>query len=168
MTASVPVTLVAMAADNFFVDVPLISERFEVDWINLTPFTFALMAVFSISRVTEVSRKVRVLSDLPRAPFLDRIKPEIGRELLYLSSQDHYIEVVTTKGRDLILGRFSEAVAQLAGWDGNRIHRSHWVARRAVKAERRRSGKRWLVLLDGKQLPVSRTYSSTVDQFSGP
>jgi hypothetical protein len=159
LAASLPVALVALVVDRAFVAVPMTGARLLTDWVNLAPFVLAM--VWAISK-TEVSAETRVLKVLagPRAvPFLDRVKPAIGRDLISLSAQDHYIEVVTTGGRDLVLGRFADVVAQLADWDGFRIHRSHWVARKAV-AEVERGAKPAVRLVDGRRLPVSRSYLS--------
>jgi DNA-binding LytR/AlgR family response regulator len=55
----------------------------------------------------------------------------------------------------LLRGRISDIEAQLAPDLGLRIHRSHWVAARAVAALHR--GASWSVrLLDGSELPVAR------------
>lgn len=92
------------------------------------------------------------------APFLRRLKPALGRNLVRLAMQDHYVEAITEKGSQLILMRFSDALEEVAGLPGRQIHRSHWVAEAGV-ADIRREGGRWVVRTsDGETLPVSRTY----------
>lgn len=92
------------------------------------------------------------------SPFLRRIPPRLGTELLWLSAEDHYIRVTTSLGSDLILCRLSDAIAELDGETGQRVHRSHWVARRAVGSVERREGKTVLVLVGGETVPVSQSY----------
>ena len=52
--------------------------------------------------------------------------------LIYLKTADHYVEAFTTAGSTLVLMRFADAVAELDGAGGLRVHRSYWVARRHV------------------------------------
>jgi len=94
----------------------------------------------------------------PDSPFLRRIPAKLGTELLWLSAEDHYIRVTTPLGSDLILCRLSDAIAELGAEAGQRVHRSHWVARGAVKAAERRDGKTLLRLTNGDGVPVSQSY----------
>ena len=89
--------------------------------------------------------------------FLDRLPPEVGRDVIYLKMSDHYVEVVTTAGRCNLLMRFADAVAEL-GDSGVRVHRSYWVAYPHVERWARRNH-RTLLRLSGEHLvPVSRTH----------
>lgn len=90
--------------------------------------------------------------------FLKRLKPTLGRRLIRLSMQDHYVEAVTDRGAQLVLMRLSDAVEELEGAAGWRIHRSHWVAEEEIEAVLREGGKTRLRMTDGSVLPVSRTY----------
>lgn len=93
--------------------------------------------------------------------FLDRVDPEIGRDIIFLKMSDHYVEVVTAAGRCAILMRFADAVAELGG-KGIRVHRSYWVAYRHVNGWARRN-QRPVLRLDGDHVvPVSRTYLGAV------
>ncbi|CAO3405736.1 LytTR family DNA-binding domain-containing protein [Azospirillum largimobile] len=97
------------------------------------------------------------------APFLDRIPSRLGRDLLALEMEDHYVRVHTALGSDLILMRMRDAVAELAGIDGRQVHRSYWVAASAVTAvERKPDGKLSLRLTNGLLVPVSRTHAPSV------
>jgi hypothetical protein len=87
-----------------------------------------------------------------------RLPPKLGRELVRLSVQDHYTEVHTTLGTELLLLRFTDALEEVEGIAGYRTHRSHWVATAAISEKRRRDGRLFLLLRDGTEVPVSRTY----------
>ncbi len=100
--------------------------------------------------------------------FLERLPPSIGRDLINLSMQDHYIDVRTAKGSTLVLLRFSDAVRELEGADGLQIHRSHWVARTAVARLHRDEGRLVVELLDGRRLPVSRSFAAAVRDAGFP
>jgi hypothetical protein len=88
--------------------------------------------------------------------FLDRLPPRLGRELLCLQMEDHYVRAHTAQGSDLILIPLKEAMAELEGVGGLQVHRSWWVARDAV-AEAVTSGRNvTLRLNNGLEAPVSR------------
>lgn len=95
-------------------------------------------------------------AEAPR--ILKRIRPRLGTRLTRLSMQDHYVEVFTEKGSQLVLMRFADALEEVAPVPGWRIHRSHWVAETAMHDIRRADGKTNVVLPDGAELPISRTY----------
>ena len=92
----------------------------------------------------------------PAARILERVPLHLRGALISLTVQDHYTEVRTSKGTHLVLIRLSDAMAE-AG-EGLQIHRSHWVARRAIAKVERQSGKVVLSTVDGTVLPVSRSF----------
>ncbi len=92
--------------------------------------------------------------------FLERLPPKLrGAELHAVEAEDHYLRLHTSRGSDLILLRLADALAELDGIEGAQTHRSWWVARDAVAEVRRGDGRATLVLKDGVQAPVSRTYA---------
>ncbi len=102
-------------------------------------------------------------SRTPEPPaLLSRLKPENRGPILRLSAEDHYTMTVTSRGRELILIRFSDALSELAETEGTQIHRSHWIARAAFEALASRDGKLLARLKDGTELPVSRSFASEV------
>lgn len=94
----------------------------------------------------------------PEIRFLVRVPREMGRELISLSMQDHYVRVTTTRGSVMVLIRLSDAIDELAGYPGVRIHRSHWVAAGQARRMLREKNRRMIELVDGRRLPVSRPY----------
>lgn len=91
---------------------------------------------------------------LPR--LVARLPEALRAEVLLVSANDHYVTVRTLRGEAEILLRFGDAVAELDGIEGVRVHRSHWVARRAVVGTGRAGGRVMLQLCDGTRVPVSR------------
>jgi len=87
--------------------------------------------------------------------FVDRLPPRLGRELLCLKMEDHYVRAHTTRGSDLILTPLKDAVAELGG-EGLQVHRSWWVARRALSEPIARGRNLYLRLSNGLEVPVSR------------
>jgi len=88
--------------------------------------------------------------------LLDRLPVDKRGDLVSLSAVDHYVEVTTTAGTDLILMRFSDAILEAAPTAGIQTHRSHWVALDHIKDVERSAGKAQVTLSDGRTLPVSR------------
>ncbi len=98
----------------------------------------------------------------PEIAFLRRLSPAVGTTILSLEAQDHYVNVTTARGSEMVLMRLADAIEELEGVDGLRIHRSHWVAREAIADTVRENGKLMITLSNGKSLPVSRTYAGAV------
>lgn len=96
------------------------------------------------------------------SPFLVRIPPHLGRELLAVETEDHYLRIHTAAGSGLVLMRMRDAVAELAPLDGMRVHRSWWVARTAVERAARTGGGLTLTLRGGITVPVARTQRRAV------
>ncbi len=89
-------------------------------------------------------------------PFEQRIPPALGAELLALSSEDHYLRVYTSAGDALIHCQLKTALAELSPDRGRQVHRSHWVAKVALRGARRVDGRWQLILSTGISIPVSR------------
>lgn len=109
------------------------------------------------------SVKTSEIRGLPsQTPILSRLKPENRGALLRLAVQDHYTEVVTSRGRELVLLRFGDALMEIGDTEGMRLHRSHWIATGHVAGLKRDNGKLFVVARDGTEMPVSRSYADTV------
>lgn len=101
--------------------------------------------------------KPAAMSDPATPPLLGRLPLAKRGRLVRLSAQDHYTEVVTEAGSELVLMRLADAIAEAAPTEGLRIHRSHWVASSAVTGSHRRNGRVFVSLEDGGEAPVSRS-----------
>ncbi|MEL7099733.1 MAG: LytTR family DNA-binding domain-containing protein [Pseudomonadota bacterium] len=88
--------------------------------------------------------------------LMRRLPAELRGPLVRLEAQDHYTRVVTTKGQTLVLMRLSDAMANLPETQGLQVHRSHWIARDAVRAVRGGRAATVLEMSDGAEVPVSR------------
>lgn len=100
----------------------------------------------------------RAASGEPAAPrFLERLPTNLKGAALYaVEAEDHYVRVHTDRGSPLILLRLADAVAELDGIEGARVHRSWWVAKSAVADTTRRGAAVELKLKNGASAPVSR------------
>ena len=95
--------------------------------------------------------------------FFSRLPGELDTSLVSMSMHDHYIEVLTLKGRHMLYMKFSEAMDELKNYDGVRTHRSHWVATAAVRKIRKDGRSIKVIMKDGRELPVSKTNRNAVE-----
>ncbi|MDJ0749479.1 MAG: LytTR family DNA-binding domain-containing protein [Woeseiaceae bacterium] len=101
-----------------------------------------------------------------RAKFLSEIPESLGTSLLAISSDLHYLHVYTDLGRCMILGSLQRA-ADAMGEEGMRVHRAHWVARKAI-VKIVKDGQQWYCLLTNDlRVPISRRKKSTVAGWFG-
>jgi hypothetical protein len=102
----------------------------------------------------------------PASALLDRLPARLGRDIVRLESQQHYLRVVTTRGEHLLLHGLAPAVAELAqrGIDGMQIHRSVWVAWAHVERLDLRPSALAAVLRDGQRVPIGRRRAREVAQ----
>lgn len=105
----------------------------------------------------------------PRAPDSTGLAARLGkvgslREIVLVKAEQHYVRVRSAAAEELVHYRFSAALEDLAGEDGLRVHRSHWVRRSAVAEVGQDDGRLTLRLADGTSVPVSRTYNALVEQ----
>ena len=80
----------------------------------------------------------------------------LGREVLCLQMEDHYVRLHTPLGSELVLMSLSQAMAGLADLDGRQTHRSWWVATAAVVGVVEDGRNLVLKLKGGLTAPVSR------------
>lgn len=99
----------------------------------------------------------------PPAPRLaKRLPGALASDIQALSVEDHYVRIHTAAGSHLVLMRLSDAIAEMDGVEGLRVHRSWWVARKAVRSAHLNGRGGRLTLHDGLQAPVARSALSTV------
>jgi hypothetical protein len=73
-----------------------------------------------------------------------------------LEAEDHYVRVHEMHGSKLVLKRLSDAMAEVSNVEGLQVHRGWWVASAAVAGTFVQNGKRWVRLVNGMTIPVSR------------
>jgi len=143
------------------ITVILVNAAVLGDW-EINGFSGALTVVYCvlISICVAALHVLFLREDRPGASkqieILARLQIQNRGQLLYMSMQDHYVNVVTSRGQELLLMRLSDAMKEAAGVDGLKIHRSHWIAREGIKRVDRQSGNYVVEMLDGTKLPISR------------
>ena len=144
------------------------------------PETAFLTVVISVAIGLFVEQRLHANADAERArvaalpaaeapaptppDFFRRIPPALGRDLLALEMEDHYLRIHTSVGSDLVLLRLRDALAELAPGRGRQVHRSWWVAEGAIASVERTAGRPVLVLRNGLRVPVSKSYRDQVKE----
>lgn len=100
---------------------------------------------------------------VPNSP-LSAILETKGREVVALAAEQHYVRVHFKEGSDLVLMRFRDAVGAMAPFDGLKVHRSYWVLKDAVKSAVHTKSGLFLRLVNGIEVPVSRSFCGVVKE----
>ncbi len=82
--------------------------------------------------------------------------------LLRLGAQGNYVKVTTDSGETLVTGPLSTLVAQLPEDLGALVHRSDWVATRAVASVSREGRSTSLTLTDGETVRVASSREAAI------
>lgn len=80
-----------------------------------------------------------------------------GHELIRLAMHDHYVEVVSDKGQNLVLMRFSDALEIVDALHGGQTHRSHWVNYNKIRGVVKDKGKLGFRMSDDAFVPIARS-----------
>lgn len=109
------------------------------------------------------------IEDETTPAFWSRVPKEIGRDLVAVSAELHYMRVYTGAGQALILYPFGQAVEELGETvRGVQIHRSHWVALGQVAELTRRGQGALCITTTGVALPVSRSRRKALEAAMSP
>lgn len=110
-------------------------------------------------------RVVKSASQMPIEPqrpaaqqpaFFAELPKEVAGDVIYLRAELHYINVVTTQGRSLILYNLRNAIAELPTESGLQVHRSYWVAKHHVVDLQKAGRQGNLRVSNGDVIPISR------------
>jgi hypothetical protein len=112
-----------------------------------------------------VETRTLVVPPLPEAEAAFRRRLSAKRRaarLIAVEAEDHFVQVHTDAGIELLSMRFAEALAELALAHGWRVHRSWWVAADAIEGVRWSRGGGEARLAGGLSVPVSRSNAATL------
>jgi hypothetical protein len=99
--------------------------------------------------------------------FLEELRRRTAGDLICITSELHYVRVVTTDSEVMFLYNLRDAIDELSSDAGIQIHRSHWVARGHIREIIRKKGNFECTLSNGKKLPVSRRKYSEIKALLG-
>jgi hypothetical protein len=101
-----------------------------------------------------------------RYPFYALLTQPIDGDLIYLQSELHYLLVVTTLGRELILYNLKDAIAEIEANTGVQSHRSYWVSYQYISHFRKKGRQGELTMSNGDCVPVSRNNLEKLQRLS--
>ena len=127
-------------------------------WIEAAAISATLFVVLFFARPRRI-----VPATLPDDGILFRAGVRDLADVQAVTAEDHYCRLHLAAGaRPLVLARFTDTLAELAGIDGEQVHRGAWVAAASVDGAER-EGRAWrLVIANGTRLPVSASRVAAV------
>ena len=97
--------------------------------------------------------------------FLFDGKSYFLNEVLFMRSAEHYVELVTNGGSAMHRAKLGDIVEQFDSDDGVQTHRSYWVPRWSIEALTCNKNKKFIVLTNGSEIPVSRGRQDAVSDW---
>lgn len=101
-----------------------------------------------------------------RERLYEKLPEVIGRDIVAISSDLHYLNVHTVLGKFLLLGSLKH-YAQAFGDEGVLVHRSNWVAKRHVVKVRTSGEEAYCLMTNGLKVPISRSKKKQVKAIFG-
>lgn len=159
LTAAAPAAAAMLSINSLFRPQHGMWDAFPITWLSIAVIGLTMGAIRYRHEIwgDETSDAMLSPESRPLPPFFNRLPDDMGKDLISISINEHYLDVVTGAGATIMRMRFSDAVNELDGFDGTRIHRSHWVAKAHAGPVVRRGSGYQMRLADGRVLPVSRS-----------
>lgn len=144
-------------------------ETLVAEFFALAPIFIVVWTTLNAGRLLRLQPDAEMPDAEPSAPvteaFWQRVPVSIGRDLIALSAELHYLRVRTAQGDALVLYAFGTAVSELSASaaPGQQTHRSHWVMRHHIQKIERVGQRAICHMTDGTQIPVSRAYRAAIE-----
>lgn len=162
---------------------PEVSDYFLVSAFNLT-FAFLAEVIFSTFLLKPMVNDIRGGGTKARlATFMEdttgsvpvhasAAPPEevevLGQrfapgQILHVQAEEHYVRITLQDGQThLLRGKISDACKDLSAVPGMRVHRSHWVAARAVVGYKTDRSGHEIETCHGASIPIARNRQADV------
>jgi DNA-binding LytR/AlgR family response regulator len=156
MLAAVPIALLCHMVATSLWSGP-IRQLSALTWYVQTLIISAILALAHrvLTAPPAAMQQQRAVAAAP-GDFLARVPHHLGRDLLALQMEDHYVRAHTRLGSALILIPLHQAISEVRAIPGVKIHRSWWVARHAVAGSTQDGRNVRLRLANGLMAPVAR------------
>ena len=96
----------------------------------------------------------------------ERLPEVLGRDIVAISSDLHYLNVYTTLGKTMILGSlkyYADALAE----SGMQVHRANWVAKKHIVKVHVTTADAYCVMTNGLKVGISRNKRKEVKNYFG-
>lgn len=105
----------------------------------------------------------RPVDEVATNSIMLKISPNKHGALWALVAQDHYVEVITEHGSELIFMRFRDAIENYSNGCGIRCHRSAWVSKAGFADALRKDNRSLVIQLpNGNEVAVARSREKQV------
>ena len=144
-------------------------ETLAAEFFALAPVFIVVWMALNAGRLLRLQPEAEMPDVEPSIPvteaFWQRVPVSIGRDLIALSAELHYLRVRTAQGDALVLYAFGTAVSELSASaaPGQQTHRSHWVMQHHIQKIERVGQRAICHMTDGTQIPVSRAYRAAIE-----
>lgn len=160
LVAGIPVAILNSALHHLAFGSRLLAETWTI-----LPYAMVITVIVSFLYELHAARDTEPAgpaagspAPTPTATLLEKLPAHLGRDIVHLQAQDHYVKVTTPQGSALVLMRIGDAERDLAGLGGLRVHRSWWVSRHHTTQILRRNGQDHVVTSLGLEIPIGRAY----------
>ncbi len=138
-----------------------IHSQFLPYQISAPPIIFLNCFLIAIAIFTLVYLAIRQNNSKTSTPALQaRLGKYPNAQILALCAQDHYVQIITNQGNELLRMNFSDAIEEMKGVAGLQVHRSYWVSKKSIlKIDRKTQN---IELVNGSKIPISRRRLSTI------
>lgn len=96
----------------------------------------------------------------------ERLPEVLGRDIIAISSDLHYLNVYTTLGKTMILGSLKYYAEALVD-SGMQVHRANWVAKKHIVKVHLTSTDAYCLMTNGLKVAVSRNKRKEVKNYFG-
>ena len=148
--------------DDLWAISPILAFLAEYATILTIVVPIHLLLWLIIDRKAHSAPVVEAVEPPSNPEFLERSSGLAVSDVLALQAEEHYVRIHTEEGAELVHYRFGDAVDEMPDELGLRVHRSWWVAGRAVRSAKRGSRRWQLKLISDVAVPVSDSYVKAV------
>jgi hypothetical protein len=116
------------------------------------------------SQIVIENKKIEPEHEKKINPYILSLIPHaLGRDIIYLMSELHYLRIVTTQGETLQLYNLQNAIDEIKDlYDGMQTHRSYWVNKAHVDKVIGKASDRKILTKQGHLIPISRRQYTAV------
>jgi len=164
LTAALPI-----AAYNGLIQTIFFASAFPAEFVEVLPYALAISVIVAFTYRYARGDKPEPLAVAPdstgtpvHSAVLAKLPQRVGKDVVSVQAQDHYVKVTTPLGSALLLMKLGQVERDLAALDGLRVHRSWWVRKCHVQRVIRTDGKLLLEMSGGASIPVGRKHRKQV------
>lgn len=160
-------TIPARFIINYLGDVPLTATQIIRSVVHGSSIALLITIImYVIAQRKRAAKRKQDAIDAETPPIespkgTDAVPDSHVRLPYYIESEDHYLKMVYLGKVEYIRANLGEVAAGFA-CRGLRCHKSYWVARTAIERRRREGRQLLLVLKDGTEIPVGRSFEKGV------